>query len=502
LVHRRARTLFALFALCSSLAVSGAAAQAPAPDTPPPAQKRPNIVFVLTDDLSLNLLRFMPHVAKLQQDGVSFRNYFVSDSLCCPSRTSILTGKLPHNTGVFSNVGPGGGFRAFQNHKQEGSTFAVKLKRSGYRTGFMGKYLNGYMTAESGGAPDTYVPRGWSDWAGAGDGYSEFDYKLNENGRLHGYGHKPADYLTDVLADKGVQFIDSAAAGTQPFFLELAPFAPHSPYVPAPRDAHAFPGLTAPRPPNFDALPSRAPRWLADHKPLTEAKTDQVDTIFRKRAQSVRAVDEMVGRLQDAIASHHLSDNTYVVFSSDNGFHTGQFRLTAGKLTAYDPDIRVPLIVTGPNVPAGQTVTPMALNVDLAPTFANLGGAALPGDGHSLVPLLKGQMTTGWRDSILVEHHGPKWRLSDPDRQHDPSGNPTTYDALRTTKSLYVEYRDGEREYYDLARDPYELHNIVRRLPAAKRRHLHLALAKAKKCRGVDQRGVRRCWTAMHVGAP
>lgn len=495
--------LLVLLALCLGSTASNAAAQAqpPAPPTAT-AKKRPNIVFVLTDDLSLNLLRFMPHVAQLQQDGVSFRNYFVTDSLCCPSRSSIFTGKLPHNTGVHSNVGPGGGFLAFQNHDLERSTFAAKLKRSGYRTGFMGKYLNGYMTVESGGYPDNYVPAGWSDWVGAGDAYSEFDYQLNENGQLRSYGHEPENYLTDVLADKGVNFIDNAAGGDRPFFLELAPFAPHSPYVPAPRHADAFPGLLAPRPPNFDALPASAPRWLADHQPLTVEKTDAVDSIFRQRAQSVLAIDDMVGRLQKAIASNHLSRNTYIVFSSDNGFHTGQFRLAAGKLTAYDPDIRVPLIVSGPKVPAGQSVAAMSANIDLAPTFANLGGVKLPGDGRSLAPLLHGEMTTGWRDAVLIEHRGPKWRLSDPDRQHDPSGNPTTYVALRTTKSLYVEYEDGEREFYDLARDPYELENIVQRLPAKKRRRLHLALAKAKKCRGVDRQGVNRCWTAMHVGAP
>jgi arylsulfatase A-like enzyme len=224
------------------------------PSERPLAAGHPNVVFILTDDLSMNLLRFMPHVQDMEHRGMTFTNYFVSDSLCCPSRSSIFTGEFPHNTHVFSNFGPGGGFRAFYAHGDQRHTFASALQRSGYVTGMMGKYLNGYMDV-GGVATDgarthvvrpTYVPPGWSDWNVAGWGYPEFNYRMNENGTLRDYGNQPDDYLTDVLTRRGVGFIDRASAERRPFFLQLATFAPHSPYVPAPRDATDFPGLKVP----------------------------------------------------------------------------------------------------------------------------------------------------------------------------------------------------------------------------------------------------------------
>jgi arylsulfatase A-like enzyme len=507
---RRAAAIFAaalLLGLALVLSTGGHRAAPPADGAPAGAgsgtahpassARRPNIVFVLTDDLSMDLLRFMPHVKDMQRRGISFRNYFVTDSLCCPSRSSIFTGKLPHNTGIYSNVGRDGGFHLFHERGLENQTFAVRLKRAGYTTGFMGKYLNGYMTDVSGGVPPTYVPPGWTEWVSAGDAYSEYDYQLNENGTLQTYGHTPSDYLTDVLAGKGVDFIDRAAQSGQPFFLELATFAPHSPYEPAPRHADLFPDLHAPRPPNFDTLPADPPRWLGNHGPLSLQKTDELDRVYRRRAQSVQAVDEMIGRIYDSLAAHGLNRNTYVVFSSDNGFHLGQYRLGAGKLTAYEPDIHVPLVVTGPHVPAGATSRPLASNLDLAPTFAALGGTTLPSDGHSLTALLRGHKPSDWRNAVLVEHHGPRFmNINDPDRQREPSGNPTTYAALRTPHALYVEYRGNEREYYDLDHDPYELYNLAYFLPPRMKAYLHGALKRVQVCHGQHK---RQCWLAMHV---
>ena len=158
----------------------------------------------------MNLLRYMPHVRQMERHGLTFEDYFVSDSLCCPSRASIFTGDLPHNTGIYTNFGRNGGFQAFYERREDQRTFAVALQRAGYRTGMMGKYLNGYMSEGARIAdgsrttvPDTYVPPGWNQWDVAGFGYPEFNYRLNENGRLYRYGHRPADYLTDVLATRG-----------------------------------------------------------------------------------------------------------------------------------------------------------------------------------------------------------------------------------------------------------------------------------------------------------
>jgi len=151
--------------------------------------KRPNVVFVLTDDLSLDLVQYMPHVLRMQKDGASFINYFVTDSLCCPSRSSIFTGRYPHDTGVFRNTGKDGGYLIFRSRGHEQSTFANSLSSAGYRTAMLGKYLNGYL-------PDTHpAAPGWTAWAVAGNGYPEFNYNLRLNDNVVHYGQKPEDYL-------------------------------------------------------------------------------------------------------------------------------------------------------------------------------------------------------------------------------------------------------------------------------------------------------------------
>ena len=466
---------------------------------------RPNIVFVLTDDLSMDLLRFMPRVQAMERHGLTFENYFVSDSLCCPSRSSIFTGNFPHDTHVFTNFGPEGGFHAFYEHGDQDHTFALALQRAGYRTGMMGKYLNGYMDAESAATDGssaravgpTYIPPGWSEWDVAGWGYPEFNYRMNEDGSIHEFGDLPSDYLTDVLAGRGVDFINRAAADDQPFFLELATFAPHYPYTPAPQDAADFPGLRAPRPLSFNQLPTHAPSWLRNHRRLGPKQLARINTVFRLRAQDVQSVDRMIGRVEAALRANGIARDTYLVFSSDNGLHTGQYRLMPGKLTAFDTDIHVPLVVVGPGVPPGAKTAAMAENVDLAKTFAQLAGTTMAGDGHSLVPLLRGRTPAGWRNAVLIEHHGPRMSPLDPDFQQRASGNPWTYEAMRTRAFLYVEYADGEREFYDLRDDPFELHNIAFSLTRAERSELHAGLRAMRQCHDGQA-----CWTAMHVAQP
>jgi N-acetylglucosamine-6-sulfatase len=365
----------------------------------------------------------------------------------------------------------------------------------------MGKFLNGYLQSPGSGAdgstsnaPATYVPPGWTDWAVAGYGYPEYNYTLNQNGVLHHYGHRPSDYLTNVIARRGVGFIDQASRTGKPFFLELATFAPHWPYTPAPRDVNKFPGLRVPQPPNFDVLPTHAPQWLAGHPPLTRKQIRAINQAFRWRAQAVQAVDRMIGTVERTLSGLGIAKNTYLVFSSDNGLHTGEYRLMPGKLTAFDTDVHVPLVVVGPGVAAGTQTSAMAENIDLAKTFTGIGGTTLASDGHSLLPVLHGDPTPHWRNAILVEHHGGRMSIADPDFQQPPSGNPTTYEAMRTNRFLYVEYADGEREFYDLRRDPFELHNIAGQLTRSNLALLHKELTAMKHCHGG-----RQCWAAMHV---
>jgi len=462
---------------------------APAPVLPTGA-KRANIVFVLADDLASNLVQYMPNVLKMQRDGVTFANYFVTDSLCCPSRSSIFTGRYPHDTGIYRNVGSDGGYLTFVRRGHERSTFATALTAAGYHTAMLGKYLNGYQPQRNPASP------GWNEWDVAGNGYPGFNYDLNQNGRIAHYGSEPADYMTDVLSAAAVNFIKRQTADS-PFMIEIATFAPHAPYTPAPRDANAFPGLRAPRTPAFNAeADPAAPKWLMAHTPLSEADMAIIDNDFRKRAQSVLAVDAMIGELQQAVAAIGAAGNTFFVFSSDNGYHMGEHRLMPGKMTAYDTDIHVPLVVTGPGVPAGRMVEEIVQNIDLCPTFTELGYAAAPSsiDGRSLAPLLRGEKVDGWRTVALVEHRGPVRNLADPDLPGPRSGNPTTYEAIRMATSLYVEYASGEKEYHDLATDPHELRNTYAALPDERKAALHATLDAVRNCHDAAS-----CRAAEHV---
>ena len=224
------------------------------------APSRPNIVFVLTDDLSMDLLPYMPHVLAMEQRGLTFTNYFVTDSLCCPSRASIFTGDFPHDTGVFSNTGADGGFETFHDRGEEQHTFALALQNAGYRTALMGKYLNDYLQVPPlvGHRRDaTCRPAGPSGTSPAAATASTTTTSTR-TARSGTTATRRRDYLTDVLARQGGAASSTRGASTgKPFFLEVATFAPHSPYTPAPRDAASFPGLRAPRPPSFDAAADR-----------------------------------------------------------------------------------------------------------------------------------------------------------------------------------------------------------------------------------------------------
>jgi len=447
------------------------------------AKKRPpNIIFVLTDDLNTNLLPYMPQVQQMQREGMSFGNYYVTDSLCCPSRTTTFTGRFPHNTGVFTNSGDDGGFGAFNKNGNQNDTFATSLKASGYNTALMGKYLNGYDPKKNG------VPPGWTDWAVAGNGYPEYNYSLNVNGKVVKYGKQPKDYLTNVISNKGQAFIKKSVQSKKPFMLELSTFAPHGPATPAPKDKNLFPTAKAPRSKAFnESNISDKPSWLRSRSKLTKAQIAKIDASFRKRARSVQAVDRMIANLRATLKAQGQDRNTYLVFSSDNGFHLGEHRLTPGKQTAFDSDIRVPLVVLGPGVRSGSTNSKLVQNTDLRPTFEQIAGRKVPSsvDGHGLLPYLRGKGQSD-RRAVLVEHHGPNTAADDPDRQDAASGNPPSYAAIRTDHELYVEYITGEREYYDLRRDPQELNNTAKQLSRRKLAALKAELNRLKSCKGTQ----------------
>ncbi len=326
--------------------------------TPRGHARRPNILFVLTDDLDLAEMRFLPHVQSLvARSGTTFDQYLVSNSVCCPSRTTTLRGQYSHNTGVWSNGGDNGGFERAHADGVETDTVATRLHDAGYTTSLVGKYLNGYPNS----APRDDVPPGWDDWASAVDGnaYSEYDYVLNQNQTYHVYQHRPRDYGTDVYVGLTDHFIRGAVQAHQPFFAYLSVYAPHQPATPAPEDEQKFRHARAPHTPSFDqADVSRSPSYVRDLPRFSAEETTAINAVYRKRIRSLQAVDRGVARLMQTLRATKQLSNTYVVFASDNGFHLGQHRLPAGKRTPYETDIHVPLLVRGPGVRGGRTRRP------------------------------------------------------------------------------------------------------------------------------------------------
>jgi arylsulfatase A-like enzyme len=444
------------------------------------AQKaaRPNIVFILTDDqdLLLGSLDALPAVRnQIAAQGITFSNAFVPLSLCCPSRSTILTGQYAHNHRVYTNTAPDGGFQRFLALGLERATIGTALRAAGYRTALMGKYINEYPR----GTDKTHVPPGWDEWdvpIGSA-GYNEFDYTMNQNGELILHGHKPEDYLTDVLATRARELIWDATQRGAPFFLYVALYAPHRPATPAPRHALFFPFAKAPRTASFNEADVKDKPESVRKPLLTQDDINLLDYQYRRRLQSLQAVNDLVAGIVRTLKKAGQLDNTYIFFTSDNGFHLGQHRMKAGKYTPYEEDIRVPLLVRGPGVPAGRTVSAFLLNIDFAPTFAALAGAhlGLPADGRSFVSLLHGgAVPADWRQAVFLEQFafrdappaGEDVEVDEPSdltAAEDVQEYPTHL-GLRTPTYKYIERAGNEREYYDLVKDPAELTNLAGRM--------------------------------------
>jgi arylsulfatase A-like enzyme len=524
--RRRALTLVVGLAVLAGIAAAPGPAGAQRPSRR--ATTRPNILFVLTDDMNRADLHSMPGVERSVGDrGMKFTRAMVSVSLCCPSRTTILRGQYAHNTGVETNGGTNGGFEAAYRFGVERSTIATWLRRTGYRTGLIGKYLNGFPNT----APESYRPPGWSYWVTpvAGNPYNEYGYRLNVNGHFVDHGFTAADYGTSVYLNHARQFIAQSARAHKPWFLDLALYAPHRPATPAPGDVGRFAKVPLPRPPSFNESDiSDKPRWLRTVPLMTPKIMVRAQALFDRRRESLLAVDRGVVSLVQELERTGQLDNTYVVFTSDNGFHTGEHRLPAGKETAFEEDIRVPLLIRGPGVKEHSTSGALVGNVDFAPTFARLAGVVPPAfvDGRSFADQLHGRPPPLVRRAYLIEHwpevgttpRSPKLPLEPPDndqidapgahrarpgghrsgrrgrgRGHGRRGpvhgiediqNIPEFHGIRTATYTYVEYVDGDRELYDLRHDPYELTNVYDRTTRATRIALTKELAAVADCRG------------------
>ena len=441
----RLRILIGLGALaCTALAL-GPPAEAATP-------ARPNIVLVVTDDQRRDTLDAMPTVRReVVGRGVTFTEAVVVNPICCPSRATILTGRDSHSTGVYANSGPHGGSDWFDH----ADTIAVALQKAGYRTAYLGKYLNGYGGWLPPALDRWFLPPGWDVWL-AGSGGGDLGDRFTVHGLMARFPDDEAHYFTDVLADAAVSFLDQDER--TPFFLVVAPHAPHHPATPAPRHAGAFAGLEPWRPASYDeANVFDKPRWVRAQPRLTPRVKHRLDALRERQLETLLAVDEAVAQILASLRASGRLPNTLVVLTSDNGLHWGEHRLANRKSSPYEESVRVPLVVRWDRVaPWPRTDDRLVGNVDLAPTFADAAGATMARmDGESLLPLLserEGAAGKPWRSSILVESmRGVQGTVAEV----------PTYCALRGHRWKYVVYATRDEELYDLAADQAELENLA-----------------------------------------
>lgn len=402
-----------------------------------PPTTAPNIVVVMTDDQDARSLSVMDAVQRrLVTRGTTFENFFATYPRCCPSRATFLTGQYSHNHGVLSNTLPSGGWPAFEEPE---TALPVALDDAGYRTELIGKYLNGYRI-------DAPTPPGWDVWrAAVGSAQASYRYALRRGDEVVRYGATPADYRTNVYSDLAISSIERAHELGEPLFLTVAPGVPHGemPGPPAPGPAYGgrFDDEPLPKPPSFDeADVSDKPAFVRDRAPLTEGQITRFETLHRARLASLLPVDALVRRVMDTLRKTGELENTYVLFTSDNGFMLGQHRL-GGKVRLYEESARVPMVLRGPGIPAGAARRHPTGNIDLTPTILDAADATAlrEPDGRSLLPLAA-DPTTAWRREILLENVGSA--------------------ALRSRRYMYAEHPDGERELYDLGSDPFQLESL------------------------------------------
>jgi N-acetylglucosamine-6-sulfatase len=421
----------------------GATALVPLPASVPASGQTagpPDVVILVTDDQRIDQLARMPSTQQLLvRRGVRFTRAFASNPLCCPSRASILRGQLSHTTGIYLNEGANGGWAGFRDRGLESSTLATWLDGAGYRTGLIGRYLNGYS------ATTNHVPPGWDHWRG---------------GAVTAYHTGPPVHhsvLTTRFAD---EFIRETPAGT-PLFLHVGYLAPHAPATPAARYATdpRCDGITTSRIPSFnEADVADKPAPVRTKPSMTPEEQAYIGTTLpTNQCRALLSVDDSVAAIVNALRETGRLGNTLLVFMSDNGLFLGEHRLQAWKILTYEEAIRIPLVIRYDPLTrdaASRSDARLVMNVDIAPTIADLVGLDVrPGcptppygacdggfDGRSLLPLLSGS-GSGWRNDLLVENHQAC--------------------GVRTRQHLFVRYRSGEEELYDLAADPYQLDNLL-----------------------------------------
>jgi len=441
-IDRRVTVLLSVVCLAASACVGG---NRPPPPSPGPGGRLPpNVILVVTDDQSIGSMTGEPAAMpwlteRLGEPGwTTFTNAVVSTPMCCPSRATILTGRTARTTGVRTND-DGAMF-------DESDTLAVWLHEAGYHTAMIGKYLNRYPWDRG-----PYVPEGWDRWfakLNVSQATTYFGYEVVDDGRIVTVGNDPEDYATDRLAAEAVTFVRQAPAD-RPFFLYLAPSAPHFPWEPAPRH-EALLEQEPVGPQSFGELAAMndvrgKPAWTQALAPVGETRAaDLADDRVRERV-ALRAVDDAVRVVWEAVEARGELDRTVVVVISDNGYAYGEHRWV-GKACPWAPCLDVPLSIFVPATGGGATET-LTANLDLAPTIAELAGVTTPPtEGVSMAALLRGGAPPA-REAVPISWVGG-------------SGVPG-WEGVRTEGAVYVVYDDGTRELYDLLHDPAELRNLA-----------------------------------------
>lgn len=385
---------------------------------------RPNFLLIITDDQRYDSMQYMPETqAWIFDQGVTFQYGYITTPLCCPSRSSILTGQYAHNTGVHEN-----------GDKLTRRTFPEDLHENGYSTALVGKYLNSWKGE----------PRPEFDfWVSYFKGEVRYDDPpLNVNGKWS----KHSGYISDILGDYAIQYIQQAAPQNKPFALIFAPNAPHEPSTPYAADLGLFPDLPPYRPPSFnEADTSDKNAWFQNRPLLTEAEIAELDKARRDQILTLVALDRNIGRIMQALKDSGELDKTVVIFLSDNGKFWGEHRITS-KNSFYEEATHVPFAVRYPPLIPAPYVDEKSIvaNIDIAPTFYQLAEMPIPStvDGWSLTKLFGGE---AWRQDLLIEGWPPRGE----------------YAALRTDCYVYAETNGDRAELYNLKLDPYQLTNIA-----------------------------------------
>jgi len=418
-----------------------------------PRDGAPNILVVVTDDQRWDQLGLVqaergqdarypflqtPHLDALAQQGMRFRNAFVTTSLCSPSRSTLLTGQFVHSHGVMDNQTP---FR-------EQPSWASILRENGYTTAYFGKWHHGMQIERPG---FDYV----ASYRGQGL-YHDTPFIVGEEGARN--LRQTSGYVDTRTVDYLIEYLEAPRA--RPFAVMVGLKAVHDPFTPMAEHLGSYKGEKIAVPPNWSNLPSWRTYRKAQHSRPTRRN------FWISILESVRGLDANLGRMLDTLEALQLADNTVVIFTSDNGFYLGEFHL-GDKRSAYEESMRVPLLVRFPGtVPAGDTSDELVLNNDLAPTILDLAGVAVPDEmsGRSLRPLFS-HRTEGWRDAFLYEYWElpPIVSLRPPEEQKKKPAPTPTMLAVRTKEHKLIAYPvdDLDTELYDLQQDPYETQNLA-----------------------------------------